>query len=178
MNPLVIRTAFPLGYLFAGIVLLALAAGGLVLVVQGIRRNRGRRVALGAAIMLFVAYVVWVNNQADQSLELNPVVTAQSLSGRWVNRDAALLLRPAGRYECTGPSPCVGLGSAGAWSRQGDFDVRLEPDHPATTAAGSVAGVRYRVVSYDGELRLASPIDHEPDVWDGRFFWSFPGRRR
>ena len=59
-----------------------------------------------------------------------------------------------------GAGECSALGRAGTWAREADYNVALRP-----TIAD--APVRYRVVRYHGRLRLAHPIDDDPDLWDG-----------
>jgi hypothetical protein len=170
MNPFVIRTAAPFGYLFVGLVLLSVGLLGLALLARGLWRRRYRQAGFGLCVGLFVAYVLWVNVAEGNALELNPQVSAATLSGRWMHGDAVLVLRSNGRYECRGAAECESVGVLGSWTYK-DYDVTLVSTH-SSTAQDFLAGARYRVVSYNGALRLASPIDDDPDMWDGNFFWS------
>ena len=162
MSPFYITTALPFGYLLAYGALLGLAALGLRLLVAGTRRRRPGRVVVGAALAAFAGYVLWVNQTEGGALDLNPRVTATGqLAGRWAGTGgAALELSAAGAFRCTGGGECAEVGRAGTWVRDGDFGVALRP-------TGAPGEARYRVVRFRGRLRLAHPIDGDPDLWDG-----------
>ena len=162
MSPFYITTALPFGYLLTYGALLGLAALGVRWAAAGIRRRRPRRTAVGAALAVFAGYVLWVNQTEGEALDLSPRGAGPGqLAGRWAGAGGATLeLSAAGTWRCTGGGECAEVGRAGTWVRDGDFDIALRP-------AGAPGEARYRVVRFRGRLRLAHPIDGDPDEWDG-----------
>ena len=162
MNPLVVRTAFPFGYLLAFGALLGLGVLGLALLAAGARRRRPGWALVGALATAFAGYVFWVNVSEGDALDLSPPITAPGqLAGRWAGTGgAALELTADGAYRCAGGGECEALGRAGTWARQADNNVAFRP-----VTAGPA--IRYRVVRYHGRLRLAHPFEEDPDLWDG-----------
>lgn len=173
MSPFVIRTAVPFGYLIAYGALLGLGVLGLVWLVGGVRRRRAGRALFGALAAGVAGYVLWVNEAEGRALDLNPSLGApEQLVGAWRgDADAVLTLAADGAYRCAGAGECRALGRVGTWARAGDFDVALRP--AAAGGAGASGRVaRYRVVAYRGRLRLAHPIDDDPDSWDGALLFA------
>jgi len=161
MNPLVIRTAAPFGYLVVFAALFAAGFIGLCLVVFGLLSRRSSSVTGGAALTFFIAYVFWVNIAVDRDLDLNPRVAGmEALSGTWVYGSAVLDLTSDGNYRCRGGGERLRLGDHGVWVIVENTDIAFR-----STATGP--GPRYRIVSYRRHLRLAHPIDDDPDLWDG-----------
>lgn len=162
MNPLVVRTGMPFGYLVAFLGIIALLAGGLAVTVVALR-GRPARLGLAVAGVLSTAFailVLVVNVRAEDDLDLAPLITAEgSLFGAWQGGAARLVLNPDGTYDCSGRTKCGPLRTGGRWSRSGDFDIRFNSGQSSVT---------YHVVRYKGAFRLIE-MDGDPDLWDGSF---------
>jgi len=157
----VIRTALPLGYLAAALLLLCAAVFGLVQIWRGLRARPLNRVrALTGIGLLFIVGLVTAANLAyEDSIELNPVVTAADLEGTWKDGPAVLDLSPDGTYSCSGGGSCTRLGATGRWAHDGDFLLRF-------TRASDGRALIQRVVQAEKDLRLTNEAD-DPDMWDG-----------
>lgn len=163
MNPFVIRTAVPFGYLLAYGFLLGLVVVGIGLFATGIRRRTAKLAAVGALALGCAGYVVAVNIAEDDALDMNPSYgSGAALAGRWVGNDrTTLVLAPNGTYRCTGKGECLTLTSAGAWQAiSGSHEVEFR------SSSSSSSSLVYSIVSYRGHLRLAHLIE-DPDIWDG-----------
>jgi hypothetical protein len=162
INPLIIRTALPFGYLIAYALLLGLGVLGVGLLATGVKRRAGVRAAGGAFVLAFTVYVVVVNIREEGALDMNPQIGNGSLLvGKWRNASGATLTLAAdGTYRCVGAGECNVLMPSGAWRvTQESDDIEMRPSSAAT------APTIYSIVSYRGHLRLAHQI-HDPDTWD------------
>ena len=169
MNPLVIRTGAPFGYLFAYLIVMGGLIIGLALFATGLRRRHRGRAAMGAIVIAFLVYVVVVNIDEEDALDMNPVVRdATVLAGYWTgSHDVRLMLAADGSYRCVGYGECLRTTNTGTWDiRTGSHDIELHP------SGSAVPNVVYTVVRYRGQLRLAHQID-DPDVWDGKMPFQF-----
>lgn len=168
MSQLVVRTAAPFGYAVFFLVLLGIGAAGVMLLATAVRSGKRWLGAAGVLLVFGTAYTVWVNYSAEEDLDLNPRITAPAqLVGRWVDGTATLVLHADGSYQCEGRGACVAVGAGGTWEHASDFDLVFRQ----ADSGGAPAPVRFRVVSYRGRLRLAHPIDEDPDSWDGKLLF-------
>lgn len=165
------RTAIPFGHLLLALALLVAIFGGLVLTASGLRARRRGRAACGAALTALSGIAGWVNIVADETLDVNPLLTRSAIVGEWRDGEASLLLIDDGGYRCVGGGACSSIAPAGRWERLGDFELALKP--VATTSTAASAQIR-RIVSYQGQLRMTEMPDM--DAWDGRL--TFRAARR
>lgn len=164
MNPLVVHTSVPFGYLVVFLGIIALLLGGLAVAVVALRRRPARLGVATAGLLsaAFAASVLVINIRADNDLDLNPLIrTDSSLYGAWLGGGARLVLNPDSSYDCSGGNNCGQLRTSGRWNRRGDFDIHFNSGQSSVT---------YRVVRYKGTCRLIEGAG-DPDLWDGSFLF-------